>query len=155
MSGLSGGSADPDRAEVREAAVRLLARREHSRSELERKLTDRGFSDGPIEEALAGLAEAGLQSDRRFAESWVRQRAGRGYGPRRILAELAERGVDGETAQIALDDEAPDFDAIAEDWYRRKYRDRAPKDFRERAQRAQALYRRGFESEQIRVLTGS
>jgi len=73
----------------------------------------------------------------------------------RELAELAERGVDGETAQIALDDEAPDFDAIAEDWYRRKYRDRAPKDFRERAQRAQALYRRGFESEQIRVLTGS
>jgi SOS response regulatory protein OraA/RecX len=44
--------------------------------------------------------------------------------------------------------------SLASDWYRRKYRDRSPKDFRERAQRAQALYRRGFESEQIRALTG-
>lgn len=141
-------------AEVREAAVRLLARREHSRRELERKLTERGYSEGSIADALAGLAEAGLQSDARFAASWVRQRAGRGYGPRRILAELAERGVDAATAQSALDDEAPDFEAIAADWYRRKYRERAPKDFRERAQRAQALYRRGFESGQIRALTG-
>jgi regulatory protein len=139
---------------VREAAVRLLARREHARRELERKLAERGYPEGPIEEALAGLAEAGLQSDRRFAESWVRQRAGRGYGPRRILAELSERGVDPATAQTALDEEAPDFDLIACDWYRRKYRDRTPKDFRERASRAQALYRRGFESEQIRALTG-
>lgn len=146
--------AEASAAEVSEAAVRLLARREHSRRELQRKLAERGYPEGSIEPALDRLMEAGLQSDRRFAEAWVRQRAGRGYGPRRIAAELAERGVDSDIAQVALDEEAPDFDAIARDWYLRKYRDRAPKDFRERAQRAQALYRRGFESEQIRALTG-
>ena len=134
--------------------MRLLARREHSRRELERKLAERGYSEDPIAAALDALAQAGLQSDPRFAAAWVRQRAERGYGPRRILVELSERGIDPSTAQIALDEEAPDFDEIAAEWYRRKYRERAPKDFRERASRAQALYRRGFESEQIRALTG-
>lgn len=138
---------------VREAALRLLARREHSRRELETKLAGRGWHQTDIGQAVTELAEAGLQSDARFAESFARQRADRFYGPRRILAELAQRGIDSGLAAEALDALEVDFHELAADFYHRKYgpADRVP-DYRERARRSQALYRRGFESVHVRGL---
>jgi len=56
-----------------EQAVRLLARREHSRRELARKLAERDFPEAEREAALDRLEREGLQSDERFAEE--RERA--------------------------------------------------------------------------------
>jgi len=145
--------AEPSMAEAREAALRLLARREHSARELETKMVARGWPEGHAGEVVADLAAAGLQSDSRFAESFARQRAGRFYGPRRILAELAQRGVDAALANEALDALKIDFFDLAADFYRRKYGSADPDpDYRERAKRSQTLYRRGFEFEHIRAL---
>ena len=144
---------DPSVPEAREAALRLLARREHSARELETKLVRKGWPESDVNQVIADLAEAGLQSDRRFAESFARQRASRYYGPRRIIAELAQRGIESELASEALEALEVDFFELAADFYRRKYGDsRQAPDYRERARRSQALYRRGFESEHIRGL---
>jgi regulatory protein len=80
-------------ASVEAAAVRLLARREHSRAELVRKLAARGAPAELADEVLDSLAARRLQSDERYAESLVTSRIGRGQGPVRIRRELAERGV--------------------------------------------------------------
>lgn len=147
------GSGQVGVAEVREAALRLLSRREHSVRELRFKLTGKGWPEAEADRAIEELAAAGLQSDRRFADSFVRQRAGRHYGPRRILAELDQRGIAAGLANAVIEEQQIDFAALAAEFYRRKYRVTGNEiEYKERAKRAQALYRRGFESEHLRDL---
>lgn len=139
--------------EVREAAVRLLARREHSALELRTKLARKGWPEADIEQVVTDLAEAGLQSERRFAESFARQRAGRYYGPRRIAAELARRGIDSGLAAEAIESLEIDFAELAAEYCAKKFG--APDGelaFAERARRSRAMYRRGFDTEHVRGL---
>lgn len=74
-------------------AIQYLARREHSRLELKRKLKRKKFSVDEIDSTLDNLQERNYQNDARFAESYVYYRTQAGYGPLRIIAELRERGV--------------------------------------------------------------
>lgn len=71
----------------------LLARREHGRVELTRKLRQRGASDELIGPELDRLAEEGLLSEARYLESFIRYRSSSGYGPARIREELGQRGL--------------------------------------------------------------
>jgi len=146
----------PTAVEVREAAVRLLARREHSLVELETKLARKGWPDALVADAVADLVDAGLQSDRRFAEAFARQRAERCYGPRRIEAELRQRGVDRALIAESLETLEIDFSGAAARFYRRRYGNdsQSSLDYRERARRAQVMARRGFEAEHVRPLIG-
>lgn len=143
---------DANPAEIREAALRLLARREHSRLELSRKLKQRGWADCDVELVIDELADENLQSEERFAESFVRQRVARAYGPMRIRAELSERGLDRAEITRALESESPDWFAIAADWYEKRYGPEPPADLKEKSRRQQALARRGFAHEHIREL---
>lgn len=139
-------------ADVRDAALRLLARREHSLIELKRKLGQRGWPGDMVDTVLADLAEAGLQSDTRYAESYVRSRAGKAYGPVRIRAELGERGIDRSLVEHALRELDADWFTIAATWYERRYGSEAPEDIKEKSRRQQALARRGFDHAVIREL---
>ncbi len=76
------------------SALGMLARREHSKAELARKLNRKGFAADSVASVLEYLITEKLQSDARFAESYVRGRIGRGYGPMHIRGELSQRGVD-------------------------------------------------------------
>ncbi|MFA7522852.1 MAG: regulatory protein RecX [Halothiobacillaceae bacterium] len=134
-------------------AVGLLARREHSRWELARKLTDRGFTADEIEPVLDRLVVEGWQSDRRFAESLIRARAQRRYGPDRIVAELARQQVDEDVVSEAFATEPQDWVALARQQLVARYR-QAPEDFPERARRHRHLVRRGFPPELAHELAG-
>ena len=79
--------------EVLQQAVSLLARREHSRRELQGKLRARRYTPEAVEQALVFLHEQGLQSDERFAEACAQTLMGRGYGSLRVAHELRKRGV--------------------------------------------------------------
>ena len=61
----------PEPASLRERALRLLARREHSRAELARKLEQAGFVHYDIAPLLDTFEAQNWLSDRRFAESYV------------------------------------------------------------------------------------
>lgn len=93
---------------LRRRAMDLLARREHSHLELSRKLEKR-FPEAATEqvrEAIHGLAEENLQSDRRFAENYLRRRHDEGFGWLHIRANLQARGVSEEIISgIALPEE--------------------------------------------------
>ena len=137
-------------AEIEQVAVRLLATREHSRAELRRKLIARGGQAAVVEAVLDALGQRGLQSDARYAEQYVVQRAARGYGPARIRAELRERGIDDAVIADWLDERDPVWnDRLAEVAHKR-FGAAGPADFRDRARRARFLEYRGFGAELIR-----
>lgn len=142
---------DPARA-LRAAAIRQLARREHSRVELVRKLSvDFAAEAVLIERVLDQLAAEGLQSDTRFAEALVASRIRRGQGPQRIRRELAERGIDAELVQYALTTTDVDWCALALTVSTQKFGRKSAQDWPERARRARFLQYRGFGADEIQA----
>ncbi|MCW9059052.1 MAG: recombination regulator RecX [Gammaproteobacteria bacterium] len=137
-------------ADIRARALGLLARREHSRLELARKLRQRGMAGADLEQVLDELAAARLLSDTRFAEEYARSRASRGYGPLRIRAELRERGIDDAGIQAALAELGEDWCQQARAARQRRFGAESPADLKERARQSRFLQQRGFSPEQIR-----
>ena len=146
-------------ADIRLAAMNLLARREHSVRELRNKLKRR-FSDEAIEsvavdvidEQICRLTGENLQSDSRFAESYARQRADKGYGPVRLREELRERGVSESDVDVALEELEMDWGALAARVIERKFGTDAPADIKERARRVRFMQYRGFSADHYRCM---
>jgi regulatory protein len=143
---------------LRARALGWLAQREHSRSELRRKLLRHAEADeadadpaGQVDQLLDALQAKGLLSEERFVESRVRQRAA-GMGTRRIQLELAQHGL--ELPAPALQQLRRSELQRAAELYRRRFRGPAT-DARERARRMRFLAGRGFSGEVARqVLAG-
>jgi regulatory protein len=134
---------------LRERALRCLARREHSRAELARKLASYGSSE-EIEDVLNRMAELGLLSDDRFAESWVRGKGAR-FGSARLRHDLAQRGVAREVAEAALAEHGGNDVERARAIWKAKFAI-APADPREWARQARFLQGRGFAGDVIRTV---
>lgn len=148
--GLTGGpeSSNPVLAQ----ATALLARREHSAFELDRKLASRGHRAEDIAKVLKDLKAHGLLSDERFAESLVSSKRERGYGPVRIRQDLQARGVAQELIDRCIDVDDPGWlDVLRETWAK-KFAGRRPVTYKEWARQARFLQYRGFSSEQIRAV---
>jgi regulatory protein len=140
-----------DRIEARKKAMDLLARREHGRAELERKLIAAGFGTGVAADALQQLAEEGLQSDRRFVESFVQSRINQGKGPLRIHADLGQRGVAPSLIDDVLGAAGEDWVALARDVRQKKFGRVRPADFKDKARQMRFLQYRGFEPDQVQA----
>jgi len=127
----------------------LLARREHSRFELARKLRLKGFAEEEIPPTLDALAKQGLLSDVRFAEQYCRSRCHRGFGPRRIQQELQERGVAAELiAQTMAELSAEYWRELAQHTWKKKFAGKKPTDYKSWATQRRFLQYRGFTDEQ-------
>jgi regulatory protein len=132
-----------------EQAVSSLARRDHSALELSRKLKKSGFDEFEIEDSLAKLQQAGLQSDRRYAESFVNSRINRGYGSVRIRMELKERGVASDIITDSLQQAEIDWFALAAEVRSKRFGEHDPEDFKDRAKQQRFLQYRGFTHDEI------
>jgi len=133
-------------------AYDFLARREHSRKELQQKLARRCKDEALIEELLEKLSNEGLQSDERFTESFVHDRVNNGKGPLKIQQELSQRGVDQYLISTSLDAEDFDWLSLAKEVRIKKYGNDMPADYQKQALQSRFLYSRGFSSEHIRRL---
>ena len=132
---------------LRERALRLLARREHSRRELERKLAPHTEDPAQLQSLLDDLESKKLLSDRRYAEGRARVLS-RKYGAARIEHDLRVHGVAGDASEAAaLDARTTEFDRAREVW-RRKF-GHAAANIKERARQARFLHGRGFSAEVI------
>lgn len=131
-------------------AYNLLAARDHSRLELRRKLARRVPEEAVVEAVLADLESRGLVSDQRFAEAYVDQRCRKGFGPLRIRAELAERGVDGEVVTNCLDLDESVWRELLADVASRKFGTSPVTGRRELARQGRFLEQRGFPVSLIR-----
>ncbi|HED16422.1 MAG TPA: regulatory protein RecX [Gammaproteobacteria bacterium] len=142
----------PDRDPLHDAeacAIRLLARREHSELEIERKLTLRGYEPEITAQILAKLVKAGHLSNERYAEQYVRLRGEKGYGPQRICIELSGRGLSDSQIEQAMLEDQTDWYATAQRAYHKKYGYMPPEDYLERSKRMRFMQYRGFESDHI------
>ena len=137
------------RRACRKQALDLLARREHSRLELRRKLLARSHAQAITDEVLGGLQQERLLDEARFAELFVRSRTGRGQGPAKIRAQLLQRGVGESLIVTALAEAECDWAALAAAARRKRFGPAAPSTYQERARQARFLKSRGFEYRHI------
>lgn len=77
---------------VKTRALNYLARREHSRLELERKLAAHARTSEELSTVLDALEKCGLLSASRMVEHVIQLRKSR-FGSRRIVYELREKGI--------------------------------------------------------------
>ena len=131
--------------ELRARALRLLARREHTPQELERKLSPHAGSSADLKGLLTGLKQKNQLSEERFAEERAR-RLSRKYGAARIRQDLKAKGVSEELVSrfSSSENEMQKAREILE----RKYRTPAASR-EEKAKRMRFLQSRGFSSEII------
>jgi regulatory protein len=130
-------------------ALKYLSAREHSRSELARKLSRYAQEGDDVDALLDWLEAAKFLSEARFSESLVHRRAER-FGNHRILSELQSHGIDADTiggikASLA-EDEAVRASAV----WRKKF-SHPPADAAERAKQMRFLLQRGFSQRAIQT----
>jgi regulatory protein len=143
----TGPAPPPDAGALRAKAIALLARRDHGRAELERKLARHGGEATAIAAVLDRLQAENLLSERRFAEGVVRVRGAR-YGSARVAQDLRARGVSGELAASLIGDLKAGETERARALWQKKFGS-APGDARERARQMRFLQARGFAPEVI------
>ena len=135
-------------------ALALLAGREHSRLELQRKLLQRGYAVDDIDTALAALAENGYLDDNRAAAARLASGLRRGHGPGRIRADLHGAGLDSSGLNAQAEDAAVDWCVEARRVALKRFGETPPADYQEWACRARFLQARGYDSETIRKALG-
>jgi len=140
-----------DPIEARKKVMDYLARREHSRKELCRKMKKAGFDANVALDAIEELRKDGLQSDRRFVEAFVQSRISHGKGPRLIRADLSQRGVRDPIIHEVLGEVEQDWDALARETRIKKFGEEEPHEFEEKARQMRFLQGRGFEPDQIQA----
>ena len=141
---------------AREAALRLLERTRRTRSDLARRLREKGFATDVAAQVIERLAAVGLVDDAEYARAWLAGRWGRRpAGWRRLEQELRMRGVGAEDiarARARLEEEQGGADEVVAArrvvaQAERRYRSLEP---RVRRQRLYALLaRRGFDGDTI------
>jgi regulatory protein len=137
---------------LRERALRLLARREHSLAELAGKLRAYASAEEELEALLEDLSRRRLLSDERYAESRAHALS-RKYGAARIAHELRAKGLDKALAEQASGAaRATEVERAREVW-RRKFRV-APTTREQRAKQMRFLQSRGFSFDAIRAVVG-
>jgi regulatory protein len=129
-------------------ALRLLCGREHSRSELERKLAAHEEEPGQLRRVLDDLQAKGFIDHQRVAESVIHRRGAK-LGAMRIRQELQAKGLDPElVAQAVAGLKSTEVTRALEVW-RRRFAE-LPADAAERGKQARFLAARGFDGEVIR-----
>ena len=133
--------------------MRLLGTREHSRTELERKLATYEDEPGSLTKALDELQAKGFINEQRVLESVLHRRSAK-LGTTRIRQELQGKGLAPEAVLGAVEQlRATEVERAREVW-RKKFGE-PPLDANERAKQMRFLASRGFGGEAIRkVVSG-
>jgi regulatory protein len=123
-------------------AIRLLARREYARAELESRLAGAGADIAEVRSTLDDLGAQGLLSDQRFARAVIGKKAG-SYSRRSIAGELKAKGVAPDDIDEALREADLDDDAALGALWKRRFGE-LPTSDREKARQIRYLQARGF-----------
>lgn len=132
---------------LKDRALALLARRDHSCLELRRKLATHGEA-AEIEEVLARLQELGLLSEQRFANARAGSRSQR-FGDRRIRHDLQQAGVSSVLIEEAVTGLAQTELERARSVWQKKFGAR-PQTAQDYARQARFLSGRGFGADTVR-----
>lgn len=90
---------------AKEASIVYLGHRARSEHEVRTKLKGKGFSEEIIAQVIKRLYELSYLNDEQFALNFTRNRFNhKGYGPKRIQADLRRLGIAGPLIERALDE---------------------------------------------------
>lgn len=129
-------------------AIGLLSRREHSRSELRRKLAAHCEDPAELDALLDELQRGNWLSEERFAESLVHRRAPR-HGLRRIMQELRQHELSEATlAEVAEKLRDTELERARAVWQKRF--GAPPADAKEYARQLRYMAARGFTADSMR-----
>lgn len=135
--------------EAKRRAMKILLYRDRSEKELYDRLSEIGFEEEAIREAMEYVASFGYLNDARYAENYVASFAGQ-KSRRAITQALRERGVDEVLIEDALEALPEDESEVIGELIRRRVDPEKP--FDERAERRIVMYlaRRGYRDADIR-----
>ncbi len=136
--------------DLRFKALYYLARRDYSRYELFQKLSLKGFPPSEIHSVLDELENENLLNEERFIASFIRFRSSKGYGPLKICAELAKRGIDHSRIRRSDIWQEMSWNDIAICARIKRFGEAIPQEKEQRLQQARFLQNRGFGSDEIR-----
>lgn len=142
----------PEPGDLRERALRLLARREHSRVELARKLGQAGFVQDEIDALLDEFEGKNWLSDQRFAESYVADHRARA-GSVKLAYDLRQRGVSDAIIESVLHENRDTELERAHQVWQKKF-GVPPVDMAGKIRQMRFLQNRGFTVEMIRKILG-
>jgi regulatory protein len=128
-------------------ALGYLARREHSRFELERKLKPHAQTSEELSSLLDALEQRGFLSAARMVEQVIHMRKNR-FGSQRIAHELREKGIAENLIAEALPNIRKTEQESAREVWRKKF-GAMPADAKELARQMRFLRGRGFAAEVI------
>ncbi|WP_100642094.1 regulatory protein RecX [Alteromonas facilis] len=138
-----------EKQQIYHSLIRLLARREHSRTELIRKLQANGFDRNKVDDVLSDIQQQGLQSDSRYIEMMVRSAALKGHGEMRLMQQLQQNGISRAEVQTCLENADIDWWALALQAKQKKFGELPEQDFKLKQKQQRFLAGRGFTLEQI------
>ena len=138
----------PVQLSLKGRALRLLSGREHSRTELERKLARFAEEPGTLTRLLDELQAQGFISEQRVIESVLHRRAAK-LGTARIKHELQGKGLDPQAVALAMAELKLSEDERALAVWQKKF-GVAPAPPLEAARQIRFLAARGFGTEAIR-----
>ncbi|WP_041246404.1 regulatory protein RecX [Brumicola nitratireducens] len=141
---------DNDAKIIRHKLTRLLSRREHSQTELRKKLSDLEISADIIDETIKKFAEKDIQSDLRFAEAVVRGAYYRGKGPVFIERELNNHNIDFALVRELVNDDDFDWFESSKAVRVKRFGEDLPDDWTAKQKQMRFLQYRGFAQEQIK-----
>lgn len=131
-------------------AVDLLARREHSERELATKLRQKGFESDQVDQVIAQLLEEGLLSNARYAESFIRARRLKHYGPLKIRLELYEKGISDALIESAMADyTTTDWQACMDALWQKKFANHFDGSLQEKAKCVRFFQYKGYPNDWI------
>jgi regulatory protein len=133
---------------LRDQALRLLARREHSRAQLSQKLALRGYPPDEITRILDEFQHLGWLSDQRFAESYIADHRARA-GSVKLAYDLRQRGVSDDVIEAVLGDNRDSELERARAVWKKKF-GTPPADAAEKAKQIRFMQGRGFTTDVIR-----
>ena len=96
---------------IKQRAFRLLGRRQHSSSELRRKLWGKDYEQKLIDEVIEDLKKNGYLDDKEFARAFVEEKSrAKSWSIKRINGELVKRGVASKLIDEILNDRPKEED---------------------------------------------
>lgn len=136
--------------EIKGAVMRLLARREYCRQEIEQKYM-RKYPASDLEQVLDEMEEAGYLSDERFVEVFVRNKISQCYGLKRISFDLKQKKIPENLMNKALDELEPDWFELAREAWERRFREPPAGDYKVFGKQMRYLLQRGFSMDESRA----
>ena len=99
---------------IKQRAFRLLGRRQHSSSELKRKLWNKDYESSLIDEVIEDLKKNGYLDDKEFIRAFVAEKIRiKKWSLKKIKSELFKKGIDSKLIDEIISHQSIDSDNTA------------------------------------------